>query len=115
MKRRRSKYNAVRTVIGNVAFHSKGEAHRWVELKHLENAGLILDLRRQVPFKLYAWALEGEKVQIGIYKADFCYRDAKTNEEITEDFKGAVTAHYRRTAKIMEANYGIKIKETRRT
>jgi hypothetical protein len=115
MKRRRSKYNAVRTVIGNVAFHSKGEAHRWVELKHLENAGLILDLRRQVPFKLYAWAPEGEKVQIGVYRADFCYRDLKTNQEIVEDFKGAVTAHYRRTAKIMLANYGITILETRRT
>lgn len=110
-RKKPNKYRAMRTIVGDVMFHSKGEARRYVELKHLENAGEILDLRRQVPFKLMAWSPEGP-VQIGTYKADFTYRDLKTNEEITEDFKGCRTAHYMRTKKILLANYGITIKET---
>lgn len=111
-KRRKNKYNATVTYVGNLRFHSKAEAERWIELCDHEQRGLITGLRRQIPFKLYAWAPDGGKVEIGTYKADYAYRDLKTNEEVVEDKKGKRTAHFARTAKIMLANYGIKIKET---
>jgi len=111
LKQRKNKYHAMRTIVGGVMFHSKKEALRWCDLKNMERAGEIIDLRRQVPFKLLAWSPDGP-VQIGTYKADFTYRDARTNEEIVEDSKGVRTQHYKRTAKILKANYGINIKET---
>lgn len=109
--RRKSKYNAMRTIVGEKAFHSRGEADRYLELKQLERAGLIHDLKTQVKFDLLAWTPNGPE-KIGVYKADFTYRDMKTNEEIVEDFKGVRTAHYSRAARILKANYGIIIKET---
>jgi len=112
-KRRKSKYNAMRTIVGNVMFHSKGEANRWLDLKLMERAGEITDLRRQVPFKLLAWTPNGPE-QIGIYRSDFQYRDMRTNQEVVEDFKGCVTAEFKRTQKIMKANYGIDVLVTKK-
>lgn len=106
-----SKFNSRVTYVGSLRFHSAAEARRWQELCLLERAGSISGLRRQVPFKLMAWSVDGP-VQIGTYKADFQYRDLKTNQEVVEDKKGARTAHYARTAKIMLANYNITILET---
>jgi len=110
-RKRGSKYNARATFVGSLRFHSKGEADRWQQLCLLEKSGSISNLRRQVPFKLLAWSPWGPE-QIGTYKADFTYRDMKTNEEVVEDFKGCRTAHYARTARILKANYAIILKET---
>lgn len=110
---KRNKYNAKATMVGSLRFHSAGEAARWQELCLLERAGQIHDLKRQVEFKLLAWTPTGPE-QIGTYKADFQYRDLKTNQEITEDFKGMVTAEFNRTRRIMKANYGIEILVTRK-
>jgi hypothetical protein len=106
-----SKFNARKTVVDGYAFHSAGEAKRWGQLRLLEMAGSISDLRRQVPFDLWAWGWEG-RVKIGVYKADFVY--VENGQKIVEDFKGMKTAHYARTKRIFEANYyPLKIKETR--
>ena len=44
------KYHNKKTEIDGIVFDSRKEALRWHELKLMENAGLISDLRRQVPF-----------------------------------------------------------------
>ena len=50
---KRQKYNAVRTELDGISFHSKAEAHRWQELQWLERAGKITRLERQVPVILH--------------------------------------------------------------
>lgn len=112
-RKRKNKYGAMRTIVDGLKFDSRGECDRWLQLKLLERAGEICGLRRQVKFPLYAWTPSG-KEQIGTYAADFQYRDMRTNREVTEDFKGCITAEFRRTQKLMRANYGIEILVTRK-
>ena len=47
-----NKYGAKKTEIDGIVFDSKHEAHRWVELKYMERAGLIKELKRQVRYCL---------------------------------------------------------------
>lgn len=47
-----SKYNSKKTVVDGQTFDSKKEANRYKELRLLEKAGVIKDLRTQVKFKL---------------------------------------------------------------
>ena len=110
-KARRSKFNAVKRIIGGLRFDSIGESNRWLILKADQRDGVISNLRRQVEYPLLAWSEFGF-VQIGIYKADFVY--VRDGVEVTEDFKGCVTAEFRRTQKIFKANYGKDILVTRK-
>jgi hypothetical protein len=110
-KSRRSKFNAVKRIIGGLRFDSIGESNRWLILKDDERKGKISNLRRQVPFPLMAWSEVGF-VQIGTYKADFVYD--RDGVEVIEDFKGCITAEFRRTQKIFKANYGKDILVTRK-
>lgn len=100
---RRSKYGNVRIN----GFDSKAEYARYVELKILEKAGLIDNLKRQVRFPLAI----GPHL-IATYVADFTYNDTKTGFGIVEDVKGVKTATYQMKKKLMFALWGIKIKET---
>lgn len=104
-----NKYRNVKTVVDNITFDSKKEAHRYGELKLLEKAGEIygLDLQPQ-----YLLQVGGEK--IGIYKADFRYIDRSVipNKIIVEDCKGIKTPVYKIKKKLMKAIYGIDILET---
>ena len=98
-----------RTKYGNVKVHgfdSKAEYARWQELKLLEKAGQISDLKRQVPFDLAIGPM-----LICRYRADFVYFDVKRGEWIVEDVKGVKTATYQIKKKLMLALYGIRIKE----
>lgn len=47
-----SKYHATRTIVDSITFDSKREAARYAELKLMQRAGLISDLRRQVKYEL---------------------------------------------------------------
>lgn len=49
---RKNKYNARKVKVDGIVFASQNEADRWRELKLLERAGKITELRRQVPFLL---------------------------------------------------------------
>jgi len=68
-------------------FDSQKEYDRWSELKLLERAGEIGELRRQVPFELFpAFSdKEGVRHQAVNYKADFTYTEKGT--EVVEDVK----------------------------
>lgn len=111
-----NKYGAKKVVTPDGQFDSRKEYHRWCELKLLERAGKIRDLRRQVKYVLipaqhedqYKKLLERECT----YKADFVYVDAETGKEVVEDTKGVRTAEYKIKRKLMLFKYGIQIKET---
>jgi hypothetical protein len=109
--RPRSKYRAQPTEVNGHRFDSKGEAARYVELRFLERMKIITDLRLQVRFSI---EVNGQK--IATYVADFVYREKGV--EVIEDFKSPATAKnpvYRLKKKLVEAIYGIEIRETSAT
>jgi hypothetical protein len=108
-----SKYGNRKTEINGMVFDSKHEAERWIELKHMERAGLIDDLQRQVKFELIPNIYEGKKVvqRSASYIADFVYM--RCGERIVEDAKsaGTITDVYKLKKKLMRWKYGIDIQE----
>lgn len=120
MRGRGQKYNAVKTIVDGHLFDSKKEAARYQELKLLQRAGKITDLRLQVPFELVpacsVVAYEGnklttKKIRAVHYVADFTYIDP-VRGYIVEDVKGVRTAEYKLKKKLMAYKYKIWIKET---
>lgn len=112
-----NKYHAIRT--GTHA--SKKEHGRAGELKLMESAGIISNLREQVRFNLLpsqygicGTDFKGKEVKVLLerplnYIADFVYEmDGKT---IVEDTKGVRTEVYKIKRKLMLFFHGIRIKE----
>lgn len=102
-----SKYNAKKTVIDGITFASRKESKRYQELRLLERAGDIQDLRLQVPYELIP-KQKGERAVVFI--ADFCYDE--NGEQVCEDTKGFRTPVYVIKRKLMLWVHGIKVKET---
>lgn len=126
-----SKYRAVRTEVDGITFASKKEAARYGELKLLEKAGSIRALELQPVFALrvaatrtHEWKngpLAGKSVtfnvdkKVGVYLADFQYEELTETggrwDRVVEDVKGVRTPVYRLKKKMVEAIYGITIRE----
>jgi len=105
--KRRHKYNAEGTYSADgLWFPSKAEARHYAQLKLLERAGDIRDLRLQPTYPVH---LGGEK--ICTYRADFSYNDFKGHHVV--DVKGFKTPLYKLKKKLVEAVYGITIEEVR--
>lgn len=85
------------TKYGNVRsgeYASKREAKRAAELRLLEKAGRIADLREQVPFELIpAQYLDGKCVERScVYVADFEYMECGIfGTRVVEDVKSSAT------------------------
>lgn len=109
-----NKYGArkVKAPDGQV-FDSQKEYNRWCNLRLLERAGKISDLKRQVKYEVIPWQYDkGKVVERGCYYiADFVYCDADGNM-IVEDCKGFRTEGYKIKRKLMLKVQGIRIKET---
>ena len=100
---KKNKYNAKKVVYEGIKFDSQKECQRYVELKGMEQAGVIQQLQLQVPFRLCACK----------YVADFVY--IQNGERIVEDVKSPATAKlpvFRLKKAMMRELYGIIIKET---
>lgn len=113
---RRSKYGSRKVKIDGIVFDSGKEGNRYRELKLLERAGKIWDLKRQVPFTLIPTQKEGRKVveRACKYIADFTYMKSGTDgvaELVVEDTKGFKTPEYIIKRKLMLKEFGIQIKE----
>ena len=125
-----NKYGARRvTAPDGQVFDSQKEYNRWCELRLLERAGRISDLKRQVSYELIPSQREKSAQvykagpQKGLskpgkliekpctYVADFTYIDADGNL-IVEDCKGFRTEGYKIKRKLMLYVHGIKVKET---
>lgn len=107
IKDKPSKYYSVKTEIDGIVFDSKKEANRYGELKLLERAGEISNLRLQVPYILFPKNEYGREIK---YLADFVY--IENGKEIVEDTKGKKTRIYNLKKRIMAEKYGILIKES---
>ena len=105
---KKSKYGAVKTEVDGIKFDSKHEALRYQELRLLEQAGEITNLRLQVPFELIPKSKYGMPIR---YIADFTYNDLN-GQLIVEDAKGVKTPVYRLKRRMMAEIYNIDIKET---
>lgn len=105
---RKSKYRSVKTTVDDITFDSKKEAKRYQELKLLQCANKIEDLRLQVPYILIDKSRYGRQIK---YIADFVYYDKELKQEIVEDTKGFRTDVYRLKKRLMAETYGIEIKE----
>ena len=87
-----SKYLNKKTVVDGITFDSKKEALHYCELKEMEEAGLIHDLRLQVPYELIPNQRD-EKGKVierkTTYVADFVYETC-TGKTVVEDVKSSV-------------------------
>lgn len=107
-----SKYHAQRTELDGFRFDSKREARRYQELKLRLAAGEISMLIVHPRFQLNVIA-RGALHEIGVYTADFSYRDHAPNSLVVEDVKSAPTktTAYRLRKRLVEAIHGITIRE----
>lgn len=100
------KYHNKNITIDGIKFDSKKEARRYTELKWLEKAKEITDLKLQVPFELQPKFNKNGKTYRAIqYIADFVYFDIKQDKYIVEDTKGFKTDVYMLKKKIFEYKY----------
>ena len=109
---RRNKFNARKTVVDGIVFHSAAEANRYKILKLLERSGHIKELKLQVPYIFYCISepsLDCKKMFT--YYADFVY--VENGHTIIEDVKGIKTPVYRLKKKLIEAYYLITITEVK--
>lgn len=100
-----SKYRNVKTVVDGMQFDSKKEAARYGQLKLLQRAGKISDLRLQPKFDIVVCG-----TKICKYIADFEY--IENGIAIVEDVKGKRTREYILKKKLVKAVLKIDILET---
>lgn len=105
VKSNRSKYGAARTSCGEHNHASKKEARRCGELRLLNQAGEIIDLKQQPVYEMHGVT----------YRADFEYEERSKDGAwtlVVEDCKGFRTPVYRLKKTLMKNVCGIEIRET---
>ena len=101
---RHNKYNVSkkeRRTQDGIVFASKAEMERYDELKMLEKAGKISELKLQPKFLLIPKIKKGDRATY--YIADFAY--TKDGVRIVEDVKGFKTAVYKLKIKLLLWKY----------
>ena len=103
-----TKYHARKVTIDGHTFDSKAEADRYCELKLLEKAHVIRDLKLQPGFILQEhFKHDGVWERAITYKADFSYIDG--GRVIVEDVKGMKTEVYKIKRKLFLKKYGDEV------
>ena len=107
-----AKYHNRKVTRDGETFDSVKEYRRFCELRLLEKAGAVTELRRQVKFELIpAQRIDGKVVERACsYVADFVYME--NGQQVVEDAKGMRTQEYRLKRKLMLWVHGIRIRET---
>jgi len=109
-----NKFGAISTTVDGIKFPSLKEARRWGELRLMEKAGEIRNLRRQVAIPLMGQngplrTRTGRPMKITV---DFVYEDRRLGwAEVYEDSKGKPTRDYEVRKAVVEA-MGLEILET---
>jgi len=109
----KAKYKSKKHSIDGIRFDSKKEAFRYVQLKMLQKAGEIKELKLQPKFLLQDSFIDhnGKKHRAIYYIADFSYID-KNGGLVVEDVKGFKTDIYRLKKKLFLYKYrDIEFKE----
>ena len=97
-----NKYHNTKIIIDGIKFDSKKEGNRYKELKLLEKAGIIDNLKLQVPFEVQpSFKYKNKTIRAITYKADFVYFNNEKNKMIIEDTKGMKTEVYKLKRKMM--------------
>jgi hypothetical protein len=106
-----TKYHAKKTEVDGITFDSKKEAGRYQDLKLMQKAGLIQNLRLQVKYVLLPKTrICGRHVPEKAYIADFVYQDDR-GKVIVEDVKGMRTPLYMLKRHLMKYLHGVEIQE----
>lgn len=107
-KEKKRKYRNEKVQYDGRTFDSKWEMERYCELKLLEKAGRIKDLKCQQRFVLIEKSTEHRETA---YVADFTYYE--NGKLVVEDCKSKITktSTYKIKKKLMFERYGIKIRE----
>ena len=105
-----TKYGAKKVTLDGIEFASRKEAGRYCELKIMQQAGLIRDLKMQEEFELIPRC---GKERPAKYHADFSYTIVETGERVVEDVKSRATKtkDYILRRKLMNWRHGIQIRE----
>ena len=108
-----NKYRNEEKIVDGIKFDSKLEAKRYIQLKLLQRAGEIKDLRMQAEFVLQPSYKKNDKTIRAIkYVADFVYYDVREGKTIIEDTKGFRNDVYKLKKKIFEYKYpDLEVKE----
>lgn len=105
------KYGNKKVIVDGLKFDSRKEARRYSELKLLERAGQITDLKTQQKFELLpSQKINGKVAERPLnYIADFVYKE--NGKTVVEDTKGFKTKEYIIKRKLMLYIHNIRIKE----
>ena len=105
---KKSKYGNKKITYDGQTFDSIAELRRYQELRLLERAKVISDLKTQVPYTLIEKSKHGREIR---YIADFEYVEGGV--KVVEDVKSkaTVTPLYRLKKRLLAEKYGIAIRE----
>lgn len=115
--RRRSKYGNKPVVVDGERFDSKSEAERYSELRLMQLAGEISELKVHVRVPLigaHDMPILYESENQAEYEADFSYIPRGSNLVQLEDFKGKDTAASKIKRAIVAAMFGRPVVVTRK-
>lgn len=106
-----SKYRNKKVKVDGILFDSIHEGSRYKELKLLERAGKIQNLRLQVKFQLIPAQrdAQGKYIRPVYYVADFVYSDSRG--VVVEDAKGYKTDVYKLKKKLLLHVHHLEIVE----
>lgn len=104
--RTKSKFGNKPTKVSAGTADSKGEAKRFEDLKLLEMAGEIKNLKFHPKYDI-----EINGVKICSYEADSSYYDMRRFMQVVEDAKGCRTEVFKLKKRLMLAIYGIDVEE----
>ena len=93
-----NKFSAQKTEIDGITFASKAEANRYAQLKLMERAKAIYDVKVQP-----AYLLRVNGTAIGTYRPDFSYQDGE--RIVVEDVKGIITPEASLRMRVFMAAY----------
>ncbi len=109
-----TKYGNKKTAVDGIMFDSMREAARWQELRLLERAGHIRDLKRQQAFELApSVKFEGAKRAQPALRliVDFTYDEH--GKRIAEDSKGVITTAFTIKRHLLKHTWGIDVRITK--
>ena len=112
MMARKRVMNAIKTEVDGIMFPSKKEANRYCELKLLEKAKVITDLksekthRKDLTFELqpaFVHLISGKKIRAINYWGDFSY--IEDGRKVVEEVKGHQTQLFKMKWKMVKYHY----------
>lgn len=108
-KRTRNKHNAQKVTLDGITLASKLEARRYTQLRAMEQAGDITNLRVHPAYEiLHAWTQldgKGTRIQCVKYEGDFEYVEPATRKHVVEDTKGQDTPESKMKRKFFMSKY----------